>query len=156
MRSSFDPFGSTSMIVDKLIGNAFGIVEFVAKNMTHVRRVSFYMKNIYDASSRLTKLVTLTGPDTAGTYVEVPLPAVIIEGEDGTTSSRQLLLADVLGLTTAMIDTNGDLQIETSGLWTTKVTAAGNLRVTLPGNAGSTVLERPMSILIDFVIPAQT
>lgn len=153
MRSSFDPFGSCSLIVDKLIGNTYGIVEFVAKNMSHVRRASFYMKNIYDASQRLTKLVSLTGPATAGAFVDVALPTVQIEDELGTITERQVLLTNVTGWSALLVQTDGVVINADSGLFDVKLLPNGYFRVSLPGGASSTVLECPITILLSYTIP---
>ena len=156
MRSSYDPFGSCASIVDKLLGNAYGIVEFVAKNMTHVRRASFYMKNIYDASQRLVKVVEFTGPDTAGTYIEFNLPSVQIEGEDGSTTARQLLASDIVGWSSSMYDSNDIYRGGDQGLWTVQIQGMGGVvRVTLPGDADTDVLERPMKIMFNYTVPAE-
>lgn len=154
MRSSFDPFGSDTTLIDKMIGNAYKIVEFVATNMVHVRRASFYMKNIYDASQRLTKLIEATGPATAGASVDVPLPAVQIEDEEGNTTSRQITPADVVGWSALLVQTDGTAISEGSGLFSVKLLTTNFIRVSLPGGAGLTVLNRPVKLHLSYTIPA--
>lgn len=155
MRSSFDPYGSDTTLIDKMIGNAYKIVEFVATNMVHVRRASFYMKNIYDASQRLTKLVELTGPTAGGLSVDVALPAVQIEGEDGTTTTRQILWTDVVGWSALLVQTDNTVISEASGLFSVKLLNTGYLRVSLPGGAGASVLTRPVKLHLSYKIPAE-
>lgn len=155
MRSSFDPFGSDTMLIDKMIGNAYKIVEFVATNMAHVRRASFYMKNIYDASQRLTKLIELTGPATGGQFVDVALPEVQIEGEDGTVTARQILWTDVVGWSALLVQTDNTVVSEASGLFSVKLLNTGFMRVTLPGGAGASVLTRPVKLHLSYTIPAE-
>jgi len=154
MRSSFDPLGSTALIIDKLIGNAFSIVEYVAKNMTHVRRASFYMKNIYDASQRLTKLVSFTGPVAAGASVDVPLPDVVLENEEGVTSTATLLLANVVGWRVLLEGADGIIYAADSAMWTVQLRPTTGFYVTLNGAAPSNFLGRPMKLLIDFTLPS--
>lgn len=156
MHSSLNPFGSPAVLVDKLIGNAYKIVEYVARNMTHIRRASFYMKNIYDASQRLTKLVTAVSPDTDNSFIEIELPAVLIEGESGVVSSRTLRVQDVVGWTVILTDSNGVVYCDRHDLWTSNITVDGMFRITLPEDAPAVILEAPMKILIDFTIPPET
>lgn len=164
MRSVFpyftNPFGpgcarpGTAGLVDKLIGNAFPIVEFVARNMTHIRRVSFYMKNVYDVSQRLTSLVPTVSPAAANTFVEITLPIAVIEAEDGSLSNRQVLSTDVLGWTVTLTDSAGTIYCDRHDLWTTAITATEMFRITLPSDAPSAILEADMKILFDYSIPA--
>lgn len=162
MRSVFpyftNPFGhnarpGTAGLVDKFIGNAFPIVEFVARNMTHVRRVSHYMKNVYDASQRLTVVVPAIAPDTANNFVEVELPMVIIEDEAGAISNRQVRPEDVVGWTATLTDSNGNTYCDRHDLWTLSLTAEGVFQITLPPEANAVLLGAPMKILVDYIIP---
>ena len=155
MRGSYDPFGSCAQIVDKLLGNAYGIVEFVAKNMDHVRKASFYMKNIYDASQRFTTVFEFTGPDTAGTTVTLSLPEVLVEDEAGVTSARQLTSTDIISWTTTMNIADGTNINGDEKLWTARVIdTANSVVVALPLDADTDVLERPMKIMLHYTIPA--
>jgi hypothetical protein len=152
MRSSFDPLGSTALIIDKLIGNAYSIVEYVAKNMTHVRRASFYMKNIYDASQRLTKLVPFTSPAIAGASVDVPLPNIILESEEGVTSTATLLLTNVVGWRVLLEGADGIIYAADSAMWTVQLHPVTGFHVTLADSAPPNFLGRPMKLLVDFTV----
>jgi hypothetical protein len=152
MRSSFDPLGSTTLIIDKLIGNAYSIVEYVAKNMTHVRRASFYMKNIYDASQRLTKLVSFTSPTTAGASVDVPLPDVVLENEEGITSSITLLPTNIIGWRVLLEGADGILYAADSRMWIVQLRPTTGFHVVLDNAASVNFLSRPMRLLIDFTV----
>lgn len=155
MRSSFDPFGSCSMLIDKMIGNAYEIVEYVAKNMVHVRRASFYMKNIYDASQRLTKVIDLTGPATAGTYVDVELPTLQVESEDGTITYRPILYTDIVGWVAVLQQLDGTLVSESSALFSVKILNTNFVRITLPGGASGSVLSASVKVQISYTLPAE-
>ena len=155
MRGSYDPFGSCAQIVDKLLGNAYGIVEFVAKNMDHVRKASFYMKNIYDASQRFTNVVEFLSPDTAGVGFTFSLPEVLVEDEAGVTSTRQLTSADIISWTTTMNLADGTNINGDEKLWTARIMDdANSVVVALPLDAEPEVLERPMKIMLHYTIPA--
>ena len=154
MRSSLDPLGSCAPLVDSMIGNAYKIVEFVARNMTHVRRTSFYMKNIYDASQRLTKLVEFTGPTIAGASVDVALPDVVLESEEGVISTSTLLLANVVGWRVLLTGADGIVYAADSGMWTVQLRPTTGFHVMLDGAATSNFLGRPMKLLIDFTLPS--
>ncbi len=75
---SFNPYAPPNVLVDTMIGNAFPIVEYVARNMTAVRRCSLYMASIYNAASRMTALLLGSSPEALGGLLVFDLPSYTV------------------------------------------------------------------------------
>lgn len=156
MGPSFNPFASPAVLIDKLIGNAYAIVEYVARNMNHIRRCSLYMRNIYDASQRMTTLVETTMPLVAGDYVDVPLPVVYVTNDAGVTSERLMLPGNINGWRITVRALNEQIIDEIgSGAFFGVILPTGYMRLTADLTATSNVLGRPAKILFDHSIPAE-
>lgn len=153
MHGSFNPFASPAVLIDKMIGNAYTIVEFVARNMNHIRRCSLYMRNIYDASQRMTTLVAATGPIEAGLFVDIPLPTIYVTSDTGAESARLLLPGHVNGWRITITGKDGFVYDEFSGMFHGVVLPTGFIRVTLDPGATLNFEEQPMKVLIDYSIP---
>lgn len=52
-RPPFDPNGNPDQVVDKLIGNAYDVVRYLATNLEYVKHVSYYLENIYNVEVNL-------------------------------------------------------------------------------------------------------
>lgn len=74
-RNSHDPFGGADTFVDKMIGNAYEVVKFVARYVKEIRYVAFNMEHIYRVSQNIYENILLTQPINAlGTTFEIALP----------------------------------------------------------------------------------
>jgi hypothetical protein len=60
MHSPFDPRGSHTVIVDRMIGQAYPTVRLVAENMEYVKHLSHYMEQLYDIHGKLGDLQNFT------------------------------------------------------------------------------------------------
>lgn len=54
IRPTNDPYGGINPLIDKLIGNAFDIVKYVAANLKVIRYVAENMQIIHDAANGIT------------------------------------------------------------------------------------------------------
>lgn len=74
-RNSHDPFGGADTFVDKMIGNAYEVVKFVARYVKEIRYVAFNMEHIYRVSQNIYENILLTQPINAlGATFEIALP----------------------------------------------------------------------------------
>lgn len=74
-RNSHDPFGGADTFVDKMIGNAYEVVKFVARYVNEIRYVAFNMEYIYRVSQNIYENILLTQPINAlGATFEINLP----------------------------------------------------------------------------------
>lgn len=53
MRPTNDPYGGQAPLVDKLIGNAYDHVRFVAVNMPAIKHVSANLEAVYNVHSNM-------------------------------------------------------------------------------------------------------
>jgi len=53
MRTVHDPYGTPAVLVDRMLGNAYEVVRFVAKNVEFVKHVSAHMEQIYRVDASL-------------------------------------------------------------------------------------------------------
>lgn len=95
MRTVFDPFGSPTLLVDKMIGNEYDIVKFVAENMEFIRHVQANLEALVELSNNLKTsglLLGTTGLATETTSIALPdgvlqehvlASSVLVVGKDG-------------------------------------------------------------------------
>ncbi len=78
-RNPHDPFGGADTFVDKMIGNAYEVVKFVARHVKEIRYVAFNMEHIYRVSQNIYENILLTKPINAlGATFEIDLPEGVI------------------------------------------------------------------------------
>lgn len=51
MRNAMNPYGGTGPLIDKMIGNAYDIVKYVAKYLKEIRYVAENMQYVYQAAN---------------------------------------------------------------------------------------------------------
>lgn len=51
MRNAFNPYGGVNPLIDKMIGNAYDIVKYVAKYLKEIRYVAENMQYVYAAAN---------------------------------------------------------------------------------------------------------
>ena len=73
MRNSMNPYGGVNPLIDKMIGNAYDIVKYVARYLREIRYVAENMETVYNAAHGGRTVVDTVG--TGITPVTVPLPA---------------------------------------------------------------------------------
>lgn len=74
-RNPHDPFGGADTFVDKMIGNAYEVVKFVARHVKEIRYVAFNMEHVYRVSQNLYENILLTKSINAlGATFEIALP----------------------------------------------------------------------------------
>lgn len=72
MRPVHDPYGGVNPLIDKMIGNAYDIVKYVARYLKEIRYVAENMQTVYNAAhGGRTVVETLS---TGSSPVYVPLP----------------------------------------------------------------------------------
>lgn len=72
-RPVHDPYGGVNPLIDKMIGNAFDIVKYVARYLKEVRYVAENMETVYNAvnlSRKYSVLATGTGDDTLIVFID--------------------------------------------------------------------------------------
>lgn len=94
-RNPFSPYGSDTMVVDKLIGTAYDVVKLVASKLTLLESIGNQVDNIQTVADKITNSHKLTGTvTTLGATASFALPSevntdeiesvsVIITGTDG-------------------------------------------------------------------------
>lgn len=96
-RNCHDPYGSPSILVDKMIGTAYEIVKYVAERMPALQSISDNMEDLTLIATNARKEVDLVGVASGlGITVNVAMPAgvadtdvrwvnAVIYGSDGVT-----------------------------------------------------------------------
>lgn len=118
MRTVNDPCSSRAPLVDKLIGNAYEIVKYVAMNLTTIRYVAENMELVHQVGTNLKQTAVLNGTTgIAGATVSVALPTGVTAGQ-------------VIGSQVMIQTSEGDLYGDNSGHFTSNI-QGGMLRLTL-------------------------
>lgn len=73
MRNSMNPYGGVNPLIDKMIGNAYDIVKYVAKYLKEIRYVAENMEYVYVAANGNRTVLSATG-DGSGDPMTIPLP----------------------------------------------------------------------------------
>lgn len=72
MLNSFNPYGGVNPLIDKVIGNAYEIVKYVAKYLREIRYVAENMQYVYAAANGNAHRATAVA---AGLSLSIPIPA---------------------------------------------------------------------------------
>ncbi len=150
---SFNPYAPPNVLVDTMIGNAFPIVEYVARNMTAVRRCSLYMASIYNAASRMTALLLGSSPEALGGLLVFDLPSYTVTDDTGATTTKPILPSQVNGWKAIMELADGSL-VEANGNWVIAINADGKMVFSLASDAPAGYVDRPIRIQLDYSLPA--
>ena len=71
MNNSMNPYGGVNPLIDKMIGNAYDIVKYVAKYLREIRYVAENMEYVYTAANGNARRLNATA---AGNTLLVPIP----------------------------------------------------------------------------------
>lgn len=71
MLNSFNPYGGVNPLIDKMIGNAYEIVKYVAKYLREIRYVAENMQYVYAAANGNARRLTTIA---AGSSLSIPVP----------------------------------------------------------------------------------
>lgn len=74
MHNSMNPYGGVNPLIDKMIGNAYDIVKYVARYLKEIRYVAENMESVYNAANGTSIGLTVPG-DGVTTALSVALPA---------------------------------------------------------------------------------
>lgn len=112
MRSANNPFGGTSLLVDRLIGNEYATVKSVARNLDAIKYVVFNMESIVAVAEQLQRVGNIQGnlSDSSNITV-VQLPEGITAAHIESCSlvirpSAGVLITPESGLVTHLIEGN--------------------------------------------------
>lgn len=75
MRTPFNPYGGVNPLIDKMIGNAYDIVKYVAKYLKEIRYVAENMENVFIAANG--NRVLLQGNPGGDTALAVDFPEAL-------------------------------------------------------------------------------
>lgn len=75
MRNEMSPYGGVNPLIDKMIGNAYDIVKYVARYLKEIRYVAENMEYVYTAANG--NRTVLNGVATS-TTLSIPLPVGMI------------------------------------------------------------------------------
>lgn len=89
MRNEMSPYGGVNPLIDKMIGNAYDIVKYVARYLKEIRYVAENMEHIYIAANGNKVKFSAVGNGT-DTLI-IPLPS-----EVDTTSIEEISVAVVI------------------------------------------------------------
>lgn len=73
MRNEMNPYGGVNPLIDKIIGNSYDIVKYVARYLKEIRYVAENMATVYNAAHGGRTVVEV--PSTGASPISVPLPA---------------------------------------------------------------------------------
>lgn len=71
MRQVHDPYGGVNPLIDKMIGNAYDIVKYVARYLKEIRYVAENMEHVYDVAHGYKRTVSV---NATGSSLAVNLP----------------------------------------------------------------------------------
>lgn len=117
-RNAQDPFGSPSLLVDKLIGTAYDIVKLVATNLPMLSLLGNRIEDLDMIALNLTNTHVLTG---------------VVTGLSQTTNHllpNTIVQDDIISVNAVLKGTDGKLYFPSTGTFTIAVDL-GYLRVTL-------------------------
>lgn len=72
MRQVHDPYGGVNPLIDKMIGNAYDIVKYVARYLKEIRYVAENMEHVYNAAHNKKVVVE---EQAQGNNLYIPLPS---------------------------------------------------------------------------------
>ncbi|MEO5499010.1 MAG: hypothetical protein ABIR46_00755 [Candidatus Saccharimonadales bacterium] len=73
MNNSMNPYGGVNPLIDKIIGNAYDIVKYVAKYLREIRYVAENMEYVYVAANGNRTLLSQIADGTGAAFT-IPLP----------------------------------------------------------------------------------
>ena len=140
MRGSQDPFGGADPLVDKLIGNAYEYVKYVARYVKEIRYVALNMEHIYRVSRNMyhnvLQVATLT---SLGSSYEIALPAGV----------TPLMIIN----SSVIVKTTDNKIYGASPANFSWVIADGKLTVTVPGDAPAALVGGQIRWLLNWQSP---
>lgn len=71
MNNSMNPYGGVNPLIDKMIGNAYDIVKYVAKYLREIRYVAENMQYVYSAANGNATRLTATATTNS---LSIPIP----------------------------------------------------------------------------------
>ena len=80
MRNSMNPYGGVNPLIDKMIGNAYDIVKYVAKYLREIRYVAENMEYVYTAANGNRTILTQLA-DGSGDPITIALPDGLTVGQ---------------------------------------------------------------------------
>ena len=72
MRTPFNPYGGVNPLIDKMIGNAYDIVKYVARYLKEIRYVAENMEHIFIAANGNRVMLTAEGNGSASLSATIP------------------------------------------------------------------------------------
>lgn len=72
MRQTMHPYGGVNPLIDKMIGNAYDIVKYVARYLKEIRYVAENMATVYEAVHGNTRLVVVENNGSLSISVDLP------------------------------------------------------------------------------------
>lgn len=72
MRPVNDPYGGVNPLIDKMIGNAYDIVKYVARYLKEIRYVAENMEHVFIAANGNRVMLTAEGNGSASLNVTIP------------------------------------------------------------------------------------
>lgn len=74
MNNTLNPYGGVNPLIDKMIGNAYDIVKYVAKYLREIRYVAENMKYVFTAANGNRTVLRQTGDGIASTlWIDLPV-----------------------------------------------------------------------------------
>lgn len=142
MQNPFNPEAGTNPLVDKLIGNAYDVVKYVAHYVKEIRYVALNMADVHRVSQGMYENVLLIATiEALDTVVEIDLP-------EGVTA---LML---INSSVNVVTPTGDIYGDHSGSFTWFITG-GKLQVTIPEGAPSDFIGSSIRWLLNWQSPIQ-
>ena len=119
IRPSQDPYSGIDPYVDKLIGNAYEVVKYVARYVKTIRYVAFNMEHIHRVSNALFETIVIKKAILSlGTTIEINLPVGLSAGMIiNTTVTAQTIDGEVYPASPSTFSwkiSNGKLVVEVS------------------------------------------
>ena len=142
MRNAMNPYGGTGPLIDKMIGNAYDIVKYVAKYLKEIRYLAENMQYVYAAANGNRVVFSLEGNGTTSLTIPVPL-----KGQDYDSMAAVSVIA---------VGASGAIYTPGSGTFNYGLTAAYNVVVSITGGGSvPELLTAEYRVTITQNIPAE-
>ena len=142
MRNSMNPYGGVNPLIDKMIGNAYDIVKYVAKYLKEIRYLAENMQYVYAAANGNRVVFSLDGDGTASLTIPVPLA-----GQD---------YSSIAAVSVIAVGLSGAVYTPASGTFNYGLTPTFNVQISITGGGSvPELLTAEYRVTITQNIPAE-
>lgn len=141
MRNAMNPYGGVNPLIDKMIGNAYDIVKYVAKYLKEIRYVAENMQYVYAAANG--NKVTFSGAGDGTTSLSVAIPLSIMDNYNDDVFDNVFAVGVMAVTSSGMVYFPGadtyNFGLDPSGLVVISITGGGSVPALLTAEYRVTV-----------------